>query len=304
MTGLSPLAKLVLLIALVLSLLFFFTLLGILFLLPEYGPGIIEKIANPDYGDPVFVNHLKLLQILNMAGGLLLPSLLFVFITEVKPAEYLNIYPRKLWMPVIIAAIFILFAQPVIGLSNELNSYLRLPEVFSSIEEWMFRTEQQATELTEAFLATTSYEGLMINVFMIAILPAISEEILFRGVLAQLFREMTKSIHWAVLLSSLLFAAIHIQFYGFLPRFLLGMAFGYIFFSTGNLWVPVMAHFINNLFAVLVTFLEQKSIIEIDAENLSSGNLVILSISIAVAGFLLYILLRKQDGGNPGKVFH
>jgi len=301
MTGLSPLAKLVLLIALVLSMLFFFTLLGILFLLPEYGPGIIEKIANPDYSDPVFVNHLKFLQILNMAGGLLLPALVFVLITETRPAEYLNIYPRKFWLPGILAALFILVAQPVIGLSNELNSYLRLPEVLSRIEEWMFNTEKQAMELTGAFLMTTSYTGLMINIFMVAILPAVSEEILFRGVLAQIFREMTKSVHWAVFMSSMLFAAIHIQFYGFLPRFLLGMAFGYFFFITRNLWVPVIAHFINNLFAVIVAFLEERKWIGTDTDEFNfSSHPFITSISIAATALLLYLLLRKQRGVKSG----
>jgi len=182
-------------------------------------------------------------------------------------------------------------AQPIIGWANELNSYLTLPEWLLSIENWMKNAETQGELITEAFLSTTSITGLLLNVFMIAILPAFAEEILFRGALASLFKTCTKNMHIAVLLSSFIFSAIHLQFYGFLPRFLLGMALGYLFFWSGNLWLPIVAHFANNFLSVIVEFLYRKGIIHTNAENFGMDNaagLIAVSI-IGVTAILYYI---------------
>jgi membrane protease YdiL (CAAX protease family) len=117
-----------------------------------------------------------------------------------------------------------LSAQPVISLLNEWNSRMILPESLSGLENWMKSSETQAQKITEAFLSTSSWSGFLVNTFMIALLPAFSEELLFRGILARLLRDWTRNIHIGVILSALVFAGIHLQFYGFLPRFMLGIA--------------------------------------------------------------------------------
>jgi hypothetical protein len=131
---------------------------------------------------------------------------------------------------------------------------------------------------------------------MIAILPAFAEEILFRGVLANLFKDWTKNVHVAVFLSSFIFAAIHMQFYGFLPRFLLGMALGYLFFWSGSLWLPVAAHFTNNFLSVIVEFLFRKGITSTNADNFGTNNAAWLTaISIVGVTALLYYIYKLTN---------
>jgi len=300
---LSNSKKFVLLITLVLSFLLFSALLGILALVPFYGSDIINIISTPDYTNPSIVNGLKAMQIINMIGGLLLPAVIYLWLCTPNTLEHAGLTRQVAPLALLLSFLLILFAQPFIGWTNELNSYLSLPEWLSGIEKWMKNSEKQGKLITDAFLATTTLSGLLINIFMIAILPAVAEELLFRGALAGLFKNWTKNIHLAVFLSAFIFAAIHMQFYGFLPRFLLGTALGYLFFWSGSLWLPIVAHFTNNLLAVVVEFLFRSGYISTDAENFGVKNapiIVIISV-IVITGIMIYIYNKMYRKVNIGE---
>jgi membrane protease YdiL (CAAX protease family) len=288
---LNYLSKLFLLLALVFSFLLFSLLIGILVLVPFYGPDVISLLATPDYSNASLINAMKVIQIFNMAGGLLLPALIYLWLC-LPVAETYSSFKKPIHTIIIpLSALVIVFAQPIIGWANELNSYFSLPAGLAFVEDWMKSKEALGTQVTEAFLSTTTTGGLLVNVFMIAILPAIAEEVLFRGVLARLFKDWTKNVHLAVFLSSFIFAAIHLQFYGFLPRFLLGMGLGYLFFWSGSLWLPMAAHFTNNFLSVIIEFLFRKGVIHTNAENFGMDNaawLTVISI-IGVTAMLYYI---------------
>lgn len=299
---LNNFSKFILLITLVFSFLLFSTLIGILVLVPFFGAGVISLLSAPDFSSVSVVNAMKALQVLNMAGGLLLPAVIYLWLCSPDIKNSIGFNKSIKYQPIILSALLIIFAQPIIGFANELNSYLSLPEGLSFVENWMKNAETQGEMITEAFLSTTSTSGLLVNIFMIAILPALAEELLFRGALAGLFRDWTKNVHAAVFLSSFIFAAIHMQFYGFLPRFLLGMALGYLFFWSGSLWLPIAAHFTNNFLSVIVEFLFRKGIIHTNAENFgldSAAWLTAISI-IGVTGVLYYIyyltVKQKKEG--------
>jgi membrane protease YdiL (CAAX protease family) len=148
----------------------------------------------------------------------------------------------------------ILTGGPVIEWFSVVNQHLVLPGWMSSIETWMRNSEDQANNLTVAFLSASGIRGLVSNLFMVAVLPAIGEELLFRGLLQRLIKRMTGSSHWGIWITAALFSALHLQFFGFLPRLLLGALFGYLLEWTGTLWLPMIAHFINNATGVLVYF--------------------------------------------------
>jgi hypothetical protein len=286
-------SKFILLITLVLSFLLFSTLLGILVLVPFFGTGVISLLSDPDYSSVTVVNAMKALQILNMAGGLLLPAGIYLWLCYpgIKTDRVFN--KPFIYLPIALSALLIVIAQPLIGWTSELNSYLSLPEGLSFLENWMKNAETQGEMITEAFLSTTSISGLLVNIFMVAILPAFAEEILFRGALARLFKDWTKNVHLAVFLSAFLFAAIHMQFYGFLPRFLLGTALGYLYFWSGSLWLPIVAHFTNNFLSVIVEFLFRKGIIHTNAENFGMDNAAWLTaISILGVTGILYSIYK------------
>jgi hypothetical protein len=173
---------------------------------------------------------------------------------------------------------------------------MHFPEWMSGIENWMKDSEDKAAELTEAFLKVDTIWGLFFNIFMIAILPAVGEELLFRGVIQRIFTNMTKNNHWGIWISAILFSALHLQFYGFIPRMLLGVLFGYLLVWSGSMWLPIAAHFVNNGVAVVAMYLIDKGNLNPEVENVgsTSGSYYIAVISLLFVCVLLWVFKRQN----------
>ncbi len=292
----SALAKLFFFIGIIIAALLFSSLLGVLILLVLHGPGGLSAIADvSSYADPAVVTELKLVQIINQVFGLLLPAAIFVLLTDTNYRKYFSAKKSYMTYLLVLSAIFMLVSQPAIGWLGELNQRMILPASFSGLEQWLKDSETKNTLLTDAFLSTTSLSGLAVNILMIAILPALAEEIVFRGALQPVLISLLKNKHAGVILAAAVFAAIHMQFYGFLPRFALGLAFGYLFLWSSNLWLPISAHFVNNLLSVLAEFFYRRGYTSTNAEDLgNTGNIYLTILSFAVSALLLVIILRKN----------
>ena len=136
----------------------------------------------------------------------------------------------------------------------------------------------------------------MLNLFMIAVIPAIGEEFLFRGVLQKQFRQWFGNIHIAVFVAAFLFSAMHMQFFGFIPRLVLGIILGYLYYFSKNLWIPIIAHFFNNAIAVIVYYLNYNKVINTDFDKLgSSGEDYILVIGSIIFSIILMLSIYKRE---------
>ena len=138
--------------------------------------------------------------------------------------------------------------------------------------------------------------GLLFNLFMIALLPAIGEELLFRGVIQRIFTGWTRSNHWGIWISAILFSALHMQFYGFIPRMLLGVLFGYLLVWSGSMWLPITAHFFNYGIVVIGIWLIDRKLLSSEFETIGStnGSYYLAAISLALV-LLLMFLIRKEN---------
>jgi len=170
---------------------------------------------------------------------------------------------------------------------------MKLPESLKGIEDWMKATETEAANLTGAFIKMDSIGLFLFNLLMIGVLPAIGEEMLFRGLLQRLLRDWFGNIHVAIFMAAFFFSAMHMQFYGFFPRMMLGVIFGYLFYWSGSLWVPIWAHFINNGSVIIFAWLAQHGVIKGDYESFgSSDNLFVILFSAVILGMVLFIIRR------------
>ncbi|HLN52843.1 MAG TPA: CPBP family intramembrane glutamic endopeptidase [Lentimicrobium sp.] len=242
------------------------------------------------------IGFIRIMQILNQIGVFIMPPLALAFFTETHPGQYLGFNSVK--GSHIIATLLLIFGMsPIVSFLMELNEGMLLPQSFQSIEDWMRSSEDKANELVQWMLSYTDPLSLGINALMIILLPAIGEELLFRAVLIRIFKGIFKNIHLAVWISAILFSAFHLQFYGFLPRMFLGLAFGYLFIWSGTIWVPVMAHFINNATVVAVTYLNSNGIITQSPDefgHVDSPLLIVFSIIMtAVVCVFLYLTRRS-----------
>jgi uncharacterized protein len=239
--------------------------------------------------DPDNLNLLKIVQIISEIFIFIVPVIVFVFLVAKRKAEYLQIDKSGKISVYLLAGLLMLVASPLINFMAEINSYLTLPPWLHGLEEWMKTSEAKDDALTTAFIGHQNYFDLFMNLIMIALVAAIAEELYFRAAFQKILVNMTKSTHAGIWITGAIFSAIHVQFYGFLPRMLMGVYLGYLLFWTGSLWVPVFAHFINNGAAVVFAFLEERKIISADADKVGSHGSEALFVLISTV--LVIVLL-------------
>ena len=209
---------------------------------------------------------LKWLQFVQTVATFLIPPVLCAWLWDAdrRPFAWLKMDKRVDGSLFALAVAIMICAVPAINLLADLNSRITLPESMAAWEAKMKSMEAAAAALTERFLQVDNLGGLIINLGLMALLPALSEELSFRGILQQLLSNspkdgLTAQRSIAVWITAIIFSAIHMQFYGFIPRMLMGAMFGYVFVWTGSLWVPIVMHFTNNALAVIVYYIVANS---------------------------------------------
>ena len=269
--------------------------------IPLFGMESFSSIVNSSVSmDENNIPFLKYIQVVQSIGLFIIPSLILAYLFGGQISEYLNTNKSPQLRSAIVAIAIILVSSPMINMLAELNSKLALPEFLSGLENWMRSSEDSANEITQLFLKTDSIWGLLFNIFMIGIIPAIGEELLFRGIIQRIFTDWTKNYHWGIWISAILFSALHLQFYGFIPRAILGAIFGYMLVWSGNLWFPIIAHFVNNSTAVIAYYLYNGGTISVDPDKIGTGSEyqiagIISTIIVAVLFWNFYKLERKQS---------
>jgi membrane protease YdiL (CAAX protease family) len=193
--------------------------------------------------------------------------------------------PTLLFVPFIM-----LFAFPVISLVFFYVSQLPVPESLVRLEEGL-------EKFTSALLSETSAGVFLLNFLMIAILPALFEELLFRGVIQRLAARMFNSAHLGILLSGLIFGFIHGQVFRFLPIAVLGILLGYLYWWTRNLWFPILGHFFHNGIQVVVYYLAARGLVDMDLDSpqmLPPAQTAMFAVLFAGITYLFYYVNRKK----------
>jgi uncharacterized protein len=263
--------------------------LGLGIAMAYYDGDLMTDIQNP-------VNHPGLTLPLMVAQSVATLVGLIVFpMLQLKSLEHKRIqpfFPRQqntLFIFMLIMALGITFMVAISPLV-EWNVNFEFPESLKGFETLVRDAEDKAAKLTEMMTNFGSIGELLIGLIVIAVLPAIGEEFVFRGLFQNEFYRATKNVHVAIWVSAIIFSAIHMQFYGFIPRMLLGALFGYLYYWSGNLVIPMFAHFFNNAFGVIMIYLHNQKMTELNVEDNSAAptHLVLLNIALTV-GLLYYI---------------
>jgi membrane protease YdiL (CAAX protease family) len=251
-----------------------------------------------DLTNPKSIAILKFFQTVQSLGIFIIPPFLVAWFLHGNPAEYLQYRKKPEFQGILLVIAIIFVSNPLINWLNEINSKLTLPQWMSAVEIWMQNSESQAAKITEAFLSTESVYTLLMNIMMIGVLPAVGEELLFRGIVQKLFKRIYGNPHAAIWISAALFSALHLQFFGFLPRLVLGAMFGYMLEWSGTLWLPVIAHFVNNTTAIIAYFLTHKGIIGNEMEKtgtLADGSFYMAVISMIFLTLFFRALYLKRE---------
>jgi membrane protease YdiL (CAAX protease family) len=215
-----------------------------------------------------------------------------------------DLFRRPLYLQALILVIFIVLSFTIVdSVIAVWNQELHFPEWFPewllSFEKWARATEDQLTKFSEFVTRFDSFGSMIFGLIVIAVLPAIGEEIVFRGMIQRDLYRATNNIHVAIWTSAIIFSAFHLQFYGFVPRLLLGALFGYFYHWSGSLLVPVFAHFLNNGLIVISLYLYQGGLIDVDMEsNVAAPWSAVIS-SAVVMTILLFLLKKFYEQHPP-----
>lgn len=263
---------------------FISSFLGSLLLLLRHGTGV----SLLDYPD-----DLRTLQFLSSIGVFLLPALAVAWLYTNEPRQYLSVGKCpgiKVWFYLLL--IYILFT-PVMNVVQYMNQQLVLPEFMRPLEEWMRTEEDRAEQLVQLLIGDSRPMILLLNLLVMAVTAAVAEEFFFRGAVQRILGSWSANPHMVVWVTALAFSAIHLQFYGFVPRLLIGAYLGYLLLWSGNIWVPVLAHFINNCVAVIGMSSDRLKAMEYFNGDLSPEYMVYYILAAVAATLILIPVLRQ-----------
>lgn len=270
-----------------------FMLMGQGLLNALWGVNLFENSsALADYENEHVVEMNRLLLFFQHLGLFVVPAIVFARLSSTSWKNYLGfrfVIPR-----IAVASVLVMVAAlPLINVLAWLNEGLVLPEFLSGLEEAFAGMEETAQKLTMAIAGTGSVVSLALNIVVVALLPALGEEMIFRGLMIPILRKWTGNVHVAVWIAAFLFSAMHFQFYGFLPRFVLGALLGYLFVWSKSIWAPILAHFVNNALALFLLFMIARGNISEEVDSFDpewSDWLLVIASAIAVGGLIFYIL--------------
>ncbi len=273
-----------------------------LLVISTFYSGDFMKAMSDPVGHPDIRNIMVIAQgLASLVGLVLVPSFYLKSFENRSAGNFLGNFPSaRLFL--ILAALVVALA---IGISpvTEWNAAMELP---GELGKFLRSFEDQAAVLVEAFTSDLTPFSFLLVFVVIAIIPAWGEELVFRGLLQNELVRLVRNPHIGIWLAAAFFSAFHMQFFGFFPRLLIGAMLGYIYYWSGNLWIPVTFHFLNNGLQVTAIYFAQLKLHSYDMESTESAPLSAVAISILMMAALLYYckkyLVTPPHGDAPPKL--
>jgi membrane protease YdiL (CAAX protease family) len=255
-------------------------------------PGKMVQIpaSDPDESGRLI---LKYIQFSQEIGLFLIPAVIIALLIRKSNESFLKLDRSPAAIKLLLVVFLAFLVIPVLNYTGILNSRMVLPDALSGIQQWMRTKEDLASRLTGLLITSSGALTLTLNIFILAIVPAFCEEFLFRGLLQQILNRLLRSSNAAIWVTAIIFSSIHFQFFGFLPRLILGLVFGYLFYWTGNLWYPIIAHFVNNLIPVMISYFSGWRSVNVQMSD--NGKLIggFPFVAIIFSGLILFYFWRE-----------
>lgn len=194
----------------------------------------------------------RLVQVLSVSLLFLMPSFVYAWLQGEGIGKTLQMRHLPTMRGGALGLVGLFLLMPLVSLTSYWNEMLTLPSLLAPIEEWMRMQETLAEEMVAQFFVEKGWWSFVQNVFVIAIMAGLSEEVFFRGVVQRIIERSSSNPHLAIWGAAILFSAIHMQFFSFLPRMFLGAYLGYLLLWTRTLWVPIIVHAANNMILVII----------------------------------------------------
>jgi hypothetical protein len=200
---------------------------------------------------PENVNWNRLLQVLGSFMIMAMPAFLVATFNGGNPVYKIGFNEAISGKQVLIVVFMVVAGFMVSGALGQLNEMIPLPR---STEIYFKRLEDDYNKEVLSITSMKSNFDYIISLIVLALIPAIFEEMLFRGCLQKIMISLSRNVFVGILITGIIFSAIHFSYYGFLPRLFLGLMLGYIFYYSKNIWLNIIAHFLNNAYPLTAMY--------------------------------------------------
>ncbi|MFK8104701.1 MAG: lysostaphin resistance A-like protein [Saprospiraceae bacterium] len=282
----TPITSLVLLLLLIIlsSLLSFAIILGLSEIIGIDFSSIGEKLSQSN--DLSLRNFTRLTILIQHLCLFVVPGLLFaIFLYRKASFAFLKLNRLPSLFNATLGSLLILAAFPLAQLTYQINKSIPLPT-------WAQSMEEDTSDLINNLLSVEAPYEFYFNLLVMALVPAFGEELIFRGIIQQKLRKVMSNPINSILLTAFLFSAFHMQFEGFLPRFLLGALLGFLFYWTQNLWVPILTHFVYNGSQIFAHRLYEAEVSTLDLDNMGEISWGISLVSLVLVLILSYFIVN------------
>lgn len=248
-----------------------------------------------DYKDPKMIAFMRGMLLIQFLGLFVVPSLLYAYFADPHPAQYLGF--RRPFKPIYwgYALIALLIAIPFIDLMGLLNQKINFG---GELQQWMKEMEDKATRQTLALLGSRQVSDLLKNLVFIALFAGVGEELFFRGILQRLFIQGFRNAWIGIILAAFVFSFFHFQFFGFFPRFFLGILLGALYWYSGSLWTAMLAHFVYDAVIIILIFLNPQLARETETSLFPKSAVVGMAVgSAALVGWMIWAMRKHSAAG-------
>lgn len=268
--------------------LFVVGLLGTTILAKMTGMGLLEvsDMAKLEYTKPQTIFLLRGFQVVQFFALFIIPVFVCAWLFSTDTKKYLGLKAPSNKIYFIWGVAIMIVSIPLVSFLGEINQQVKFP---AELEGWMKKNEASAAKSVAALLSRHTIQDLMLNIICIAGLAAVGEELLLRGMVQRLLIKIFKSPWAGIIVAAALFSAMHIQFYGFLPRFVLGVFLGAAYWYSGSLWVPIVGHFIYDALMIVLSYLNPEMI-----NNEESAKIPSLAAAAAVSAALTAVIIYRM----------
>ena len=266
----------------------------------DFGGGssaaIMDKLLVPQNA-----TALRWMQFISTFFLFFLPPFFYALVCHKKPFMHLGFKHTVDVKQALVVALIMLACLPIVGAMQELTEML--PWSKATLLHFK-QAEEDYNKQVMVIARMDSFFDYLVSVVVIAFLPAVFEETLFRGGLQNLLSRWFKMPIAAIIITSIIFSAVHGSYLGFLSRFALGFVLGWVYYRTGNIWLNIIGHFFNNAFAVTALYISTKPGAAPDPSKIDDHFPLWIGLAgiAAVYGlFLFFEKLIKNDIDRPGE---
>jgi uncharacterized protein len=260
----------------------------------------VSNISALDLKDPNTLVVIRGMLLIQFLGMFLIPSLLFAYFSDPKPLNYIGLKPPSRAIYWGLGILVMLVAVPMVEYTGLFNRDLPFsPE----LRKWMQSMEDEAARTLQVMLGRATFSDLLLNVVFIAAFAGIGEELFFRGIVQRLFIRATKNPWAGIIIAAFLFSFFHFQFFGFIPRFLLGILLGAIYWYSGSLWPAILAHFFYDAFFITLAYFNPELVTNAEAPLVDKSYLAVSALVSTALVVLLVWLMKKNSNTDYNEVY-